>query len=125
VPLRADAPNPHEYQGEEIAEQQRAGYPDIDSVELEIPADAAYEQALATAREMGWDIVAAVPDEGRIEATATTFWFGFKDDVVVRVQAGPQGSVIDLRSVSRVGVSDLGKNAQRIGEFLERFPRAS
>jgi len=119
VPLRADAPNPHEYQGEEIAEQQRAGYPDIDSVELEIPADAAYEQALATAREMGWDIVAAVPDEGRIEATATTFWFGFKDDVVIRIEDADDGSRLDIRSKSRVGRSDVGTNAARIRRFVD------
>jgi uncharacterized protein (DUF1499 family) len=68
---------------------------------------------------MGWEIVAADPATGRIEATATTFWYGFKDDVVVRVGAGNGGSVIDVRSKSRVGRSDLGANASRIRTYLE------
>lgn len=123
LPLRADAPNPPEYQGEEVAAEQREGYPDIGTLELDIPAETAFERALATAREMGWDIVAAVPEDGRIEATATTFWFGFKDDVVIRIEATNNGSRLDMRSKSRVGRSDVGANAARIrrftGEFLE------
>ncbi|MCZ0942003.1 MAG: DUF1499 domain-containing protein, partial [Gammaproteobacteria bacterium] len=58
---------------------------------------------------------------GLIEATATTFWFGFKDDVAVRVRPHPQGALVDVRSVSRVGRSDGGVNAKRIGEILRRL----
>jgi uncharacterized protein (DUF1499 family) len=58
---------------------------------------------------------------GLVEATATTFWFGFKDDVVVRVVANAAGSRIDIRSVSRVGQSDIGANAARIEKFLAAF----
>jgi uncharacterized protein (DUF1499 family) len=56
-----------------------------------------------------------------VEATDTTFWFGFKDDVVVRVRAAENGggSIVDVRSVSRVGQSDLGLNAKRIGSILD------
>jgi uncharacterized protein (DUF1499 family) len=67
---------------------------------------------------MGWEIVASEPHEGRIEATATTLWFGFKDDVVVRITPVPGGSRIDVRSVSRVGRSDVGANAERIAAYL-------
>ncbi len=56
--------------------------------------------------------------EGRIEATATTTWFGFKDDVVIRIRSTADGSELDIRSKSRVGRSDVGKNAERIREFM-------
>ena len=68
---------------------------------------------------MGWELVASDPAAGRIEATDTTFWFGFKDDIVVRVTPDPAGSRIDVRSVSRVGVGDIGANAARIRKVLE------
>ena len=70
---------------------------------------------------MGWEVVAADPAAGRIEAVATTFWFGFKDDIVVRVAPAGAGSLIDARSKSRVGVGDLGTNAQRLRAYLERL----
>jgi uncharacterized protein (DUF1499 family) len=120
IPLRRDAPNPVEYPGEEVAVQQRAGYPDLATLEIDVPAGDAYERALAVAQDMGWEIVAAVREEGRIEATATTFWFGFKDDVVIRVEPNGSGrSRVDLRSKSRVGKSDVGANAARIRRFIE------
>lgn len=121
LPLRADAPNPAEYGGAEIADQQRQGYPDIAPVALEQPSAEAFRRALETARGMGWDIVAADSLAGRIEATATTTWFGFKDDVVVRITPQASGSRVDVRSVSRVGKSDVGANAERIREFLGRL----
>jgi uncharacterized protein (DUF1499 family) len=70
---------------------------------------------------MGWEIVAADSAAMRIEATATTRWFGFKDDVVVRIQPADSGSRIDVRSVSRVGRSDVGTNAKRIRSYLDRL----
>jgi hypothetical protein len=119
LPLRAGAANPPGYAGEEVARLQQEAYPDIRSYRLDAGADIAFERALAAARKMGWEIVAADPATGRIEATVTTFWYGFKDDVVVRVGAGNGGSVIDVRSKSRVGRSDLGANASRIRTYLE------
>lgn len=117
APLRADAPNPVDYAGEEVARQQRNAYPDIQTLEFSQPADSTFREALAVAKDMGWEIVAADPEAGRIEATATTFWFGFKDDVVIRVESMADGSRLDIRSKSRVGRSDVGKNAARIREF--------
>lgn len=67
---------------------------------------------------MGWELVDSSETEGRIEATATTTWFGFKDDVVIRIRATADGSELDIRSKSRVGRSDVGKNAERIREFM-------
>jgi hypothetical protein len=123
LPLRAGAANPPGYAGEEVASLQREAYPDIRSYRLDAGADIAFARALAAARKMGWEIVAADPAAGRIEATATTFWYGFKDDVVVRVGADNGGSVIDVRSKSRVGRSDLGANASRIRTYLETIKR--
>lgn len=124
LPLRADAPNPAEYGGPEIASQQREAYPSLAPLELPHPPGAAFERALETARGMGWDIVEADMDAGTIEATDETKWFGFKDDVVIRVRAAPAGSRVDVRSVSRVGRGDAGTNARRIRTYLERLEDA-
>jgi uncharacterized protein (DUF1499 family) len=110
-----------EYQGESIAQQQRKAYPDIQPVTIAEPPDAAFKSALNAARDVGWQIVAATLDERRIEATDTTTWFGFKDDIVVRVTPSGSGSRIDVRSVSRLGQGDLGKNAARIRAYLQRL----
>jgi uncharacterized protein (DUF1499 family) len=121
LPLRKNALNSAEYEGAGIAAQQQAAYADLRPLVLNVSMDQAFNKALAAAREMGWEIVEARPAEGRIEATDTTFWFGFKDDVVVRVKPADQGSRIDVRSVSRVGKSDVGANAKRIRAYLERM----
>ena len=118
LPLRAGAPNSATYGGPEVAEAQRQSYPDIKPLLLSVPPGVAYSRALAAARGMGWKLVAADSAAGRIEATATTPWFGFKDDVVVRVRPEKSGSRIDIRSVSRVGKSDVGANAKRIRTYL-------
>jgi uncharacterized protein (DUF1499 family) len=118
LPLRVDASNPPEYPGEEVAAQQRAAYPDIQSLTLSMPADQAFARALEVAEGLGWEIVASEAAEGRIEATETTFWFGFKDDVVIRITDAAGGSLLDVRSKSRVGRSDVGANAERIRKFV-------
>lgn len=125
VPLRKGAPNPVEYGGPTVAEQQRAAYPDVQPVLLNVSPVLAFDRALEMARDMGWEIVDANPGQGRIEATDTTFWFGFKDDVVVRVVPAEGGSRVDVRSLSRVGRSDVGANAKRIRAFLTRLSRSS
>ena len=114
LPLRADAPNPATYGGAELARAQAGAYPDLRPQRLDAAPAQAFERALQAARAMGWEIVAADAAAGRIEATDTTFWFGFKDDVVVRIEADGSGSRVDVRSVSRVGASDVGTNAKRI-----------
>ncbi len=119
LPVRRDAPNGAAYGGAEVAAKQRAAYPDIRPAHLGVPAGEAFDRALAAAQKMGWTIAAADRAAGSIEATATTFWFGFKDDVVVRVAPEGTGSRIDVRSVSRVGIGDLGTNARRIRTYLK------
>lgn len=122
--LRRDARNSAEYGGAEIAEQQHRAYPDLQPLHLALAPAAAFDMALTSARAMGWDIVASDAAQGRIEATDTTLWFGFKDDVVIRVRADGDGSRVDVRSVSRVGQSDVGANARRIRGYLARLREA-
>ena len=102
-----------------VAEQQRAAFPDLGPALLPLaPADA-FDRALAVVGEMGWELLADDAAALRIEATDRSFWFGFPDDVVVRVAAdGEAGSRVDVRSLSRVGGGDLGVNARRVREFV-------
>jgi uncharacterized protein (DUF1499 family) len=82
------------------------------------PVDA-IRRAEAIALDRGWDIAKSDPEAGRLEATATSLFFRFKDDVVIRARPAPDGgSVVDMRSISRVGGSDVGMNAKRVREFL-------
>lgn len=121
LPLRAEAPNPPDYGGAEVAEAQRQGYPDLGPAMFDRPAEVVFDAAVATVDSIGWDRVAAVAEDGRIEATDTTLWYGFKDDIVIRIREAPNGTRVDVRSKSRVGGSDLGKNADRIAEYLARL----
>ena len=120
VALRKDAPNPPEYAGPDAARQQRQAYPDIQPFVLNAPLDKVYQSAQDVVRTLGWELVSAEAEQwqARIEATDTTFWFGFKDDVVVRLQYTGNSTLIDVRSKSRVGKGDVGKNAERIREFF-------
>lgn len=121
LPVREKSRNGAMYGGPEVAAAQKRAYPDIATLAVALPPPQAFTKALEAARAEGWEIAAADPAAGRIEATATTAWFGFNDDVIVRVRGADQGSRIDIRSVSRVGRSDVGANARRIREFLARL----
>ncbi len=120
----ADGGNPVAYEGSKIAEQQRQAYPDIIPLTVALARDVAFNQALNAAQRMGWTIVAADGAAGRIEASDRSRWFGFTDDIVIRVAATDSGSRIDLRSSSRLGRSDFGVNAARIRAYLSAL-RAS
>lgn len=124
LPLRAGAANPAAYGGDSVAMLQQKGYPDLRPLHLGVSPSAAFARALAEARAMDWAVVGADSAAGRIEATATTRWFGFKDDVVVRVRPEGTGTRLDVRSVSRVGASDVGTNAARIRAYLARLAGA-
>lgn len=121
LPLRKGATNPPEYDGAKTAALQRKYYGDIRSfAELTTPKKL-FDRAERAAKAMGWDIVSVKPAEGRIEATDTTLFFGFTDDIVIRVKPAGMGARLDIRSKSRVGVSDVGKNAARIRAFFEKL----
>ena len=116
APVRANAPNGVDYVTDPAA--QLKAYPDVKSVLSPMPSAALFERAIAAAHELKWDVVSSSREEGRIEATDTTAWWGFKDDVVIRIVAEGAGSKLDIRSMSRVGKSDVGVNAARIRKFI-------
>ena len=124
LPLRRGAKNPVDYVPA-TAVEQRKGYPDIVPLQLSLTPTVAFDNAERAARAMGWQVVAAAPDKLRIEATDTTLLFGFKDDIVVRVTPQGSGSLVDVRSLSRVGGSDFGANAKRVRAYLQRVATAS
>lgn len=119
LPLRTGATSPAEYPGPETAALQLKAYPDVQPLVTAMPPAAALEEALSAARKLGWRIVETDRKNGRIEAVDTTFWFGFHDDIVIRVTPETKGSRVDMRSHSRVGRSDLGTNARRIRTFMK------
>lgn len=120
VPLRRGVPNSTQFDSK-LAALQLQAYPDVRPVVLPTPPDQAFQAALRVVRDLGWEIVEANQGALRIEATDTSFLFGFKDDVVIRVAGEANGSRIDLRSLSRVGGSDFGVNANRIRKFIRRL----
>lgn len=125
MPLRADAPNTTVYGGsprmtpERNAQLQQEAFPDLVPQYYEEEPSVMFERAVSAVDEMGWELVDAAPEEGRIEATATTFWFRFKDDVVIRIREDDGKTRIDARSLSRVGGGDAGTNAKRLMKFFE------
>lgn len=121
LPQRQNAPNGAQYGGPSVAAQQQQGYPDIKSLVVKTPPAETMQRALDAARSLGWEVAATDTASGRIEATDTSRWFGFKDDVVIRVRPEGTGSRVDVRSVSRVGLSDLGANAARVRKFLAKL----
>ncbi|MDX1586489.1 MAG: DUF1499 domain-containing protein [Balneolaceae bacterium] len=123
VPLRADAPNKTEYGGKDVAEAQKAFYDGLETLRLPVPPSEAYDRALQAARQMPWEIVSENKEDLRIEAFHKLPWFGFIDDVVIRVDTTDNGSKIDVRSVSRVGRGDLGVNAERIENYLSEIEK--
>ena len=97
----------------------RQAYSDLRTVSVPWPVAETVRRAEQVARARGWEIAKADPEAGLVEATDTTRFFRFKDDVVVRVRANPQGgSLIDMRSISRVGGSDVGVNAERVRDVI-------
>ena len=112
------ATNPPEHPGADVALQQRAGYPDIAPLLVRSPPPETFEKVVAIAGEMGWEIVGADRDALRVEAVDTSLFYEFRDDIVVRVSPRADGSLVDMRSKSRVGRSDVGVNAARVREFL-------
>jgi uncharacterized protein (DUF1499 family) len=108
----------------QLAELQKAAYPDLAPLTTTLPPTRAFDDALEVAKSMpGWTIVAADPGSGRIEASQQSRWFGFTDDVVIRVVGDGAGSRIDMRSTSRQGRSDYGVNAARIRAYIGALRR--
>jgi uncharacterized protein (DUF1499 family) len=106
---------------QDVILQQQAAYPDLQTLLSPLSIDEAYDRALQVTKELGWEVYHQDRNAGVIEAVETTRIMGFKDDVIIRVRSNAQGTLLDLRSVSRVGEGDIGANAKRIRTFLEAF----
>lgn len=103
----------------EAIRQQRETYTDLQSLQSTQSYDEVFDAAVQATTTLGWDIYLQDRNAGIIEAVATTGIMGFKDDVIVRVRTNAQGTVVDMRSVSRVGRSDMGANAKRIRAYQQ------
>jgi uncharacterized protein (DUF1499 family) len=119
--LRGPNDNPVAYAGAETAALQAVAYPDIQTLVFSDSPAVIFDTALATAASMGWEIIASDIDTGHIEATATTPYVGFKDDVVIRVRSRNAETLVDVRSKSRFGRGDMGVNARRIREYSDKL----
>jgi len=106
------------------AHLQATGYPDLAPLHLSGSADRAFGDALAVASDLEWEIVRTDPDNGRIEAISTSFWFRYKNDIAIWVAPVAGAVRIDLRSVSRVGGGgDMGVNADLVRRFIDALGR--
>jgi hypothetical protein len=125
LPLRVDAANTVIYGGsnnmtpERLVQLTEEAYPDLVTRRYSESADEVFSKALAAVDELGWELVDQSTDEGRIEATDTTFWFRFKDDIVIEINQQGSETLVDARSVSRVGTGDVGANAIRLRKLFE------
>lgn len=141
---RKGAPNPATYDGPDVvfyggekmttALAQKYAYPDIKPMEklnvyhARVPLKEYYAnqfwRCLNTVNGLGWQVASFDLKDGRIEATATSFWFGIVSDIVIRIRtAGPIGVRIDVRAKSREGTADMGRNAELVRDFLEALPQ--
>ncbi len=121
---RSAEENSLEHGGPELAQQQSQAYPDVQPLRLTVSTDEAFSRAQAVVQDFGWRVIRSDSAAGVIEAVEETAVFGFKDDVIIRVLPTEEGSQVDVRSVSRVGVSDLGANAKRIRRVIAAMTEA-
>lgn len=118
------APNSRIYAGESVAVQQQEAYPDIKPYLSPLNRDQTFDLVVAVIEDFGWQLWEPSKEDGHVEATQTTFWFGFSDDIAVHVTAQGEGSKVDVRSTSRFGGGgDGGTNARRIRSLLQALDR--
>jgi uncharacterized protein (DUF1499 family) len=121
VALRPQGSNDINYPGDLAAARQKELFPDIAPIRSSASKEDAFNHSLSIAKAMNWEIVSQEVAQGIIEAVASTPVFDFQDDVVIRIQSNDTGSTIDIRSHSRIGRGDQGKNAERVRQFIEQF----
>jgi len=124
VALRTADNNPLGYDIEKLAQTQLAAYPKVKTLLTDLSLSEAHSRALEVVKSKGWELVNSDLEAGLVEATETSLIWGFKDDVVVRITEKDGQRAVDLRSVSRIGQSDLGANAKRIEKFLSAFSKS-
>lgn len=128
---RGDDASPPSYHGNEpmtfdgkvstVALVQHKYYGEIHSAAILMSPERLFKRAVTAAYAMGWNVVAIAPDEGRIEATDTSFFFGLTDDIVIRVKPAGMGARLDIRSKARVVANSGNRNPERIRDFLKEL----
>ena len=113
-----DVPNPVTYPGDQVAELQRQGYPNLKHLEVAMEPAQVFKLASIVARDMGWEVVANNISDMQIEAVTTSFIFGFEDYVLIRLQDSNGHTRVDMRSYSRLGRIDRGTNAKHIRTYF-------
>ena len=132
IDARGDKSNSLDYVGKTdprskklLSVAQVDAYENVRTLILSQSPDVVHDKAVGVLENLGLKIVTNLAKDGIIEATYSSFWFGFEDDMVVRIRAGQGGgSVVDARSVSRVGMSDIGANAARIEAFNKALQKS-
>ena len=102
---------------------QVAAYPDIKPIVLPVPTDMAFEEVLETLADLDWAVADGSEEDGIVETTVRSAWFGFKDDIVIRLTAMEGQTRVDVRAVTRDGSNDGGRNADHVREFLAELQR--
>jgi len=125
VRLRENAPNPPEYAGEETAKLQQQAYPSVQPLVVDMSKQEVIDEIVRLITERDWEFVSINRGEGRVEATEKLAWFGFKDDVVLKITDADGGTRVDMRSKSRIGRSDIGVNADRVERFMRDLKQAA
>ncbi|MBB6523280.1 DUF1499 domain-containing protein [Pseudoteredinibacter isoporae] len=120
---RSESDNSIDYNSEKLPDIQAKSYPDIKPLRLSSSPLDTFNKAKKVVEDMGWALQWEDAKTGHIEALVESAVFGFKDDVIIRIEPSASGSVLDMRSASRVGVSDLGANAKRIRAFMDAMQR--
>lgn len=123
---RAGWANPAAYPGGTTAKQQAEAYPDMVPLAVNRPVDETYELAVEALKRLHYTVVTERPpsennSEGYAEAIDRTLILGFADDIAIRARANGENAILDVRSASRYGRSDLGRNAERIREILREM----
>ncbi|WP_413700620.1 DUF1499 domain-containing protein [Psychromonas sp. KJ10-10] len=119
--IRPSKSNTLEYPGASAIARQAEAFPDIKPIQSTLTSQEAFARSLEIVSDSGWELIAEDISTGIIEAVATTPFFGFKDDIVIRIRDNGNKSIIDIRSHSRAGRGDQGKNAKRIRKFITDF----
>ena len=124
-----DGANTAVYAGLYSAEQQRAAYPEIEPVDLDVTAQRAFEIVQKLVARRKWLVIdARAPQQrqpGHIEAVAKTPVMGFREDVAIRITPDSDGSRVDIRSSSRYFEHDLGSNAARVSKLIDDINAAA
>jgi uncharacterized protein (DUF1499 family) len=109
--------------------RQRPAYADLRPLVLDMEAEPAFRLVLEAVQKLRWRIIeqnapGGRSGQGRIEAVAESMLLRFEDDITIRLRPTPAGTRVDIRSASRIGRHDFGKNAARIRRLAEEIAAA-